>query len=82
MKAEDEGNELEFPYTELDSYSGNPYNNHFGITKREYFAAMAIQGILANPELFGLSSGILSDIFSKWAVKQADSLINELNKEK
>ena len=48
----------------------------YGLTKREYFAAMAMQGLLA--------SGV--DNFRKpaveYAVEYADDLINELNKRK
>ncbi|GAB6121106.1 hypothetical protein [Dysgonomonas termitidis] len=46
-----------------------------GLTKRELFAAMAMQGILADPEV---SDAIKA---SSFAVKCADALINELNKE-
>lgn len=47
-----------------------------GLTKREYFAAMAMQGILSNP--FKMTSDkIVSD-----SVECADALIEELNKDK
>ncbi len=50
-----------------------------GLTKREYFAAMAMQGILSSRELqIVLSLDKCS--FTEFAVKQADDLINELNK--
>jgi len=42
----------------------------WGLTKREYFAGLAMQGILSN-------HGVHSDI-AKWAVEQADSLLKEL----
>ncbi|MFN5425544.1 MAG: hypothetical protein ACK5A2_09220, partial [Bacteroidota bacterium] len=50
-------------------------NNHpspwIGLTKREYFAAMAMQGLLSNP----------NTIFeTHYAVIIADALIAELNK--
>ena len=46
-----------------------------GLTKREYFAALAMQGYCAHP---------LVDvrITASWAVQQADALIAELNKER
>ena len=44
-----------------------------GITKREYFAAMVIQGLLANGRAF-ITDNIID------AVKIADGLIVELNK--
>lgn len=78
MKTKDEGNELAFPHTELDSYSGTPCNQHFGLTKRELFAAMAMQGILANSEITKSHKDLNIE---KTAIKCADALINELNKE-
>lgn len=48
-----------------------------GLTKREYFAAMALQGILAN------ASGIQeTPYWSSYATKYADELIKQLNKPK
>ena len=46
-----------------------------GCTKREYFAAMALQGLLAN------DSGLITSK-ARDAVKAADALIEELNKTK
>ena len=54
------------------------YNNNYistGLNKREYFAAMALQGLLANDS--GLITSKAID-----AVKAADALIEELNKTK
>jgi hypothetical protein len=45
-----------------------------GLTKRELFAAMAMQGLLANPATDGTYSQIADD-----AVVYADQLIKELN---
>ena len=47
----------------------------YRLTKREYFAAMALQGLLANDS--GLITSKAID-----AVKAADALIEELNKTK
>jgi hypothetical protein len=49
-------------------------DNRFGggLTKREYFAAMALQGILSNPEF-------MSTMAASVAVKKADELIYLLN---
>ena len=44
-----------------------------GLTKREYFAAMAMQGILARVSWH-------ADMISNESVKQADALIAELAK--
>lgn len=49
-----------------------------GLTKREYFAVMAMQGISAN-KVFG---GKSFETIAEWSVKQAEALISELNKEK
>jgi hypothetical protein len=46
-----------------------------GLTKREYFAAIALQGLLAN------DSGLITSK-ARDAVKAADALIEELNKTK
>ena len=47
-----------------------------GLTKREYFAAMALQGLLAN------SSHSRNPIHAHDAVQLADALINALNETK
>lgn len=56
-----------------------------GLTKREYLSAMAMQGMLANPEALKIMSSRLSpdeaaDYLSVAAIEQADSLIEQLNK--
>jgi hypothetical protein len=48
-----------------------------GLTIREYFAAVALQGILANPQSYSSAPTQIA----KYAVDQADLLIDELNKE-
>jgi len=49
---------------------------HPGLTKREYFAAKALQGLLADP------STIISKNVAQDAVKLADHLIQALNNDK
>ncbi|MNG66045.1 hypothetical protein D3C71_343910 [compost metagenome] len=56
------------PYVQLDG------RGEAGLTKREYFAAMAMQGILANDT----HSRSMAEI-AKEAVIMANSLIKELN---
>jgi hypothetical protein len=53
-----------------------------GLTKREYFAAMAMQGLLAGHyEYFtGNSDVSVPEEIAKYAVLNADFLITELNK--
>ena len=51
---------------------------HEGLTKREYFAAMAMQGILASPNShFNTANGIAGQ-----SVRMADILIDCLNQPK
>lgn len=60
---------------------GNPGDH--GLTKREYFAAMAMSGLMAGLDLkingrgyMGYNDGIVA----RTSVEMADQLINELNK--
>lgn len=61
-------------YTTPDGYTTSNYFN-LGLTKREIFAAMALQGLCADPES-------RRDSIPGTAVKLADALIEALNKEK
>lgn len=70
------GNESAFPEIQEQPQ----FNHHsYGLTKREYFASMAMQGILSNREL---QVALIHDRIelSNFAVEMADKLINELNK--
>ena len=51
---------------------------HLGLTKREYFAAKAMQGLLANTHVGG--NGNRECDVAKWAVSHADALLAELEK--
>lgn len=46
-----------------------------GLTKREYFAAMAMEGLLSRPETHGHYGD-----FAGWSVQYADALLAELAK--
>jgi hypothetical protein len=54
-----------------------------GLTKREYFAAKAMQGLLSNSEWMREYKGekylMETDILAEVSVKIADKLIKELN---
>jgi hypothetical protein len=50
-----------------------------GLTKREYFAAMAMQGMCANSSLTKIWT---YEKIAESSVQQADALIEALNKEK
>lgn len=68
----------DYPSTESN---GNKLPFTPGLTKRELFAAMALQGIhaaYANPGSSGLPN---SHKAAKWAVEAADALIVELERE-
>ena len=47
MSTANNGQELAYPFVETHEMQGESIS--FGLTKRELFAAMAMQGILANP---------------------------------
>ena len=56
------------------SFDGTHYEGAYpGLTKLEYFAAIALQGLLAND--------VLDNLAARDAVKCAKLLIDELNKE-
>jgi hypothetical protein len=75
------GNDLMYPVVEsTDGSTGRMECVEPGLTKREYFAAMAMQGILAN-NAEG-NTEWLYDIIGQHSVLAADALITELNKEK
>ena len=70
-------NEPAFPGEETVTMGGIPsgHEYHYGLTKREYFSAKALQGLLANPNNDGKRSE-----YAKDAVNQADALLAELAK--
>jgi len=72
-----DGNQLAYPCD--GNYAGEARsNNDAGLTKREYFAAMAMEGYLAS--YAGLKENPVSEIVAGLSVKCADALIAELNK--
>ena len=60
--------------------------SEWGLTKREYFAAMALQGALANSDMIErvlehcLKNMSIETYYARGAIKQADALIKELEK--
>jgi len=54
---------------------------HFGMTKREYFAALALQGLLSNPEDCDAEENPedLAPSYARSSVIYADALIAALN---
>ena len=65
-------NDLAYPVKKVDTI------NYTGLTKREYFASMAMKGIITNKD--GLDIKIERIVES--AVDTADALIEELNKKR
>lgn len=59
------------------NYPAMPSGSFYGLTKREYFAAMCLQGLLANshPDL----SGCTTFDYANMAIDYADVLIKKLN---
>jgi len=56
------------------------YKNHKGLTKREHFAAMAMQGLLSNGAMIDGTDYSQIDWAVKSSVKIADALLAELEK--
>lgn len=65
---------MEPNYNPWDFFARKPRLASDGLTKRELFAAMAMQGLLANPEELGSFS------IAELSVMHADALISELSK--
>ena len=49
---------------------------HSGLTKREHFAALAMQGMTD----FAVRGTVDSDIIAGWAVEMADALLEQLER--
>jgi len=67
------------PKTEADDAAFPKHPNSYSdssLTKREYFAAMAMHGMCANSDYTHNSQSAIAE----WSVKQADALIEALNK--
>lgn len=78
------------PVMNADGTNMNPGNDtqqwieqvqpFIGLSKREYFSAMAMQGMCANSEIQRATSVTIQGLVIE-AVAYADELINELNKQ-
>ena len=78
-------NDLAYPVVrEYDEQRGEYFSpsTEGGLTKREYFAAMAMQGILSGPVELLREIGNKGEGVAENAVKVADVLIEALNAEK
>lgn len=57
----------------------------YGLTKREYFAALAMQGLLTSSldeSQINVAPRLIGEVVAEYAVGYADALIAELNGEK
>jgi len=67
-----------------DSIHNSEQAVQYGLTKREYFAAKAMQGLLSNSEWMKEYKGerylMQRDIIAEVAIKITDELIKALNK--
>lgn len=61
------------PDSPINPVGSSVYANSQGLTKREYFAAMAMQGLLADGHYF-------NKFIAETSRRMADVLIEELNK--
>ena len=60
----------------IEQHGDGSWQTHVGMTKREYFAATALQGILSMSQKWPIN-GI--EVAAKNAVKLSDALIKALN---
>lgn len=80
------GEQPAFPVTGnmIDGKTGYPYSvSSEGMTKREYFAAKAMQAFIGSDwrEVDGESMKDFNyDTYAEWSVKAADALLAELSK--
>ena len=68
---------------EKDRLDANPNISYKGLTKREYFAGLAMQGLISNPNIIKPSQENFNSeliIFQRVAIKYADALLKELEK--
>jgi len=71
-----------FPANPARPWDNESAGGYLGLTKREYFAAIAMQGLLSNPEWMKEYKGekylMQSDIVADVALKHADALLDKL----
>ena len=68
------------PSSEEESYEGSKASkirgSQNGLTKREYFAGLAMQGLLSGHAIEKYSSGV--NTVAKFAIEYADELLKQL----
>ena len=71
------------PYLDCVNGSGELHCDNQGLTKREHFAALAMQGYLSNPYSNGFTQPLSEtpqDDIASLSVAMADALLKELEK--
>jgi len=64
-----------FPQVELDQVTGNPCDQHSGMTLRDYFAAKAMQGLITSASLNRTESWYDEERVAESAYKMADAML-------
>jgi len=81
LKIMTNGNDAAHPT--LEQNGNERWNTEYGLTKREHFAAIAMQGLLSNPEwmiVFKSEKFLMQpEIIAETSLKAADALITQLN---
>ena len=77
------GKQPAYPVIELNEEYGVELNETLGLTKREYFAGLAMQGLMSNSEFikggsFDFESRKTAERVSRIATKVADELLKQI----
>lgn len=74
------GEQLNLDCKGLDELIEEPQED-FGLTKREYFVAQAMKGVLASGKLNSMSNGAgasFTDFVAHWSISIADEVLRQL----
>jgi hypothetical protein len=63
-----------FPFTEMHTH-GSPYIQWKGMTLRDYFAAKAMQGLLASPRTPTEDKVVTDTVVAKYSYLMADAML-------
>ena len=73
-------NNADMPAMPVDTFSEEGLRNYMGLTKREHFAGLAMQGLLAGGYCIDDSQNRLNDVPSE-AINLADALLEALEQD-
>jgi hypothetical protein len=77
------GNETAYPVVEIEEGVGVAASDERGLTIRQHFAAMAMQGLFSSMNRYDFPPNLENVAYcAQLGVTAADALINELNKER